>query len=290
MGLSFGKKTGIILIIIVTIFMYFNSLPVHNTKSAFARRHKVFAANRQSQNIEIIAHRGFSKLYPENTVIAAQKAVELGGHPECDVQFTKDNVMIVIHDASVDRTTEGKGAVRMLNYSYISTLDAGIKFSPEYKGTKIPTFDEYLSGLNKAPHIYPELKAYRTKRDVLRFTNTLLRHGFENRSTIISFDYNHVLPFVRQASNKIGVGALCATQESFESNVQIAKDDPNSMMLISSSIATKENLKICNDNGLDVAVWTINDKDTAQKLINIGYRKIISDNLLKDLTPPVYHE
>ena len=94
----------------------------------------------------LCAHRGAMDTHPENTLPALQEAARLGAQMiEFDIQLTKDSVMVIMHDDSVDRTTDGTGNVSDLTYKYIRSLDAGIKKSEKFKGTLIPTFEEVLA-------------------------------------------------------------------------------------------------------------------------------------------------
>ncbi len=94
----------------------------------------------------LCAHRGAMGTHPENTLAAFRAAVDAGAHMiEFDVQLTKDNKMVVIHDGTVDRTTDGTGKVSELTFDEIRNLDAGSWKSPEFAGEKIPTLDETLS-------------------------------------------------------------------------------------------------------------------------------------------------
>ena len=92
-----------------------------------------------------ISHRGHSTEYPENTQIAYEKAVELGAEMiECDVNITKDNVLVMMHDYKLDRTTTGTGKVSDHTYEELQRLDAGVKFAPQFAGARIPTTADTL--------------------------------------------------------------------------------------------------------------------------------------------------
>jgi len=96
----------------------------------------------------ISAHRGENGVFPENTVPGFLEAVRLGASQvEFDVRRTKDGRLIIMHDATVDRTTNGKGAVADLTFDEIRALDAGIKKGERFAGTKVPTLEEALDGL-----------------------------------------------------------------------------------------------------------------------------------------------
>lgn len=91
------------------------------------------------------AHRGFSGKYPENTMLAFKKAIEAGADGiELDVQLTKDGEVVIIHDETIDRTTNGTGAVIEFNYDELSQFDASYIFAGKYGFNKIPTLREYF--------------------------------------------------------------------------------------------------------------------------------------------------
>lgn len=93
----------------------------------------------------ICAHRGASFFYPENTLEAIEQAVKLGAQMiEFDVRSTKDKVLVLMHDETVDRTTNGRGAVKNLTLAKIKELDAGLWKGEKFKGEKVPTFEEVL--------------------------------------------------------------------------------------------------------------------------------------------------
>ncbi|MCK5801272.1 MAG: glycerophosphodiester phosphodiesterase [Lentisphaeria bacterium] len=94
----------------------------------------------------LCAHRGAMDTHPENTLSAFREAIRCGAHMiEFDVYLTKDKKLVVIHDATVDRTTNGKGRVSNLTFEEIRRLDAGGWKSPKFKGEKVPTLVEALS-------------------------------------------------------------------------------------------------------------------------------------------------
>ncbi len=92
-----------------------------------------------------ISHRGHSLAYPENTRLAYEKAIELGVEMiECDVNLTRDGVLVMMHDWKLDRTTTGTGRVSEATWDEIQRLDAGTKFKPEFAGLRVPTTEETL--------------------------------------------------------------------------------------------------------------------------------------------------
>lgn len=92
-----------------------------------------------------VAHRGHSIAYPENTLEAYRKAIELGVEMiECDVNITRDGMLVMMHDSTLDRTTTGAGRVSASTWEDVQRLDAGGKFKPEFTGVRIPSTEETL--------------------------------------------------------------------------------------------------------------------------------------------------
>jgi glycerophosphoryl diester phosphodiesterase len=92
-----------------------------------------------------VAHRGASGNYPENTLLAFQKALEIGvDEIELDLYLTKDGHLIIMHDSTVDRTTDGTGAISDLTLAEIKALDAGGVFGEQFRGERVPTWEEAL--------------------------------------------------------------------------------------------------------------------------------------------------
>lgn len=93
----------------------------------------------------LCAHRGDMTTYPENTLPAFRHAIQLGAQMiEFDIQLTKDSVLVIMHDGTVDRTTNGKGEVSELTFAELRALDAGVRNGTAFAGTRIPTFEEVL--------------------------------------------------------------------------------------------------------------------------------------------------
>ena len=97
------------------------------------------------QNIQITAHRGIKDLFPENTLESFRAALDGGCDVlEYDVHLSRDNVPVIMHDQTVERTTDGFGAISFMTLEEIKALDAGIKFGEQFKGCRVPTLEETL--------------------------------------------------------------------------------------------------------------------------------------------------
>ncbi|MFN7994397.1 MAG: glycerophosphodiester phosphodiesterase family protein [Bryobacteraceae bacterium] len=109
--------------------------------------------------ILVCAHRGEHRAHPENTLPAFQAAIDAGAdYFELDVRTTSDGRLVLMHDAKVDRTTNGKGLVREMTFDQVRALDAGIKFGPQFAGTRVPTFEEALELARGRIGVYVDCK------------------------------------------------------------------------------------------------------------------------------------
>ena len=149
------------------------------------------------KNIYVAAHRGFSEIYPENTMEAFRAAIEIGvDQIETDVRITKDGALVLIHDDRVDRTTDGVGKVSDMTVAELRALDAGIKKGECFRGAKIPLLTELLDLVREHPTMtldielkeYPsegrEALAYEVCDRVLALVDA---YGYTDRVVINSF-------------------------------------------------------------------------------------------------------
>ena len=150
------------------------------------------------KNIYVAAHRGDSAYYPENTMVAFRAAIEEKvDQIELDVRVTLDNELVIIHDALVDRTTNGKGKVCEKTLAELRALDAGYKKGEQFRGEKIPTLVEFFELVKDHPTMtvdvelkeYPttpgnEEKAYEVCDRVLKMIDD---YGYTDRVVINSF-------------------------------------------------------------------------------------------------------
>ncbi len=108
----------------------------------------------------LVCHRGASLIAPENTFAAAQAALDKGAHMiELDVRESADGVLYVLHDRTVDRTTDGQGPIELMTSAQVDALDAGRWFAPEFEGQRVPRLDAYLDYLkSRGAGAYVEVK------------------------------------------------------------------------------------------------------------------------------------
>ncbi|RST77332.1 DUF1080 domain-containing protein [Siminovitchia acidinfaciens] len=150
----------------------------------------------------VAAHRGVPSMAPENTMAGYRLAYDLGADQiETDLQITKDGHIVIMHDTTVNRTTNGTGAVRDLTLEEIRQLDAGIKFSEEFAGEKVPTFREFLQEFKgKDVILLVELKDVDIEEQVMGeieeegMVDQVVLQSFNLGSMVKSFELNPEIP------------------------------------------------------------------------------------------------
>jgi len=137
----------------------------------------------------VVAHRGGAAEGPENTLPAYETALEGGARVvEGDLRITADGRIVLMHDSTVDRTTDGRGPVGRLSLAELRALDAGSWFAPAFAGTRVPTLEELLELLGRYDAaVILELKGPWTPGQVAGLREELRRRGMEGRAVIASF-------------------------------------------------------------------------------------------------------
>ncbi len=226
---------------------------------------------------KIIAHRGFSSIAPENTLIAFQKAIECNAdYFELDVHKTKNDSIVVIHDSSVDRTSSNdvKGGIAEMNYSDLATLTVGypMKFGDKYENEKIPTLREALELAKGKIKVCIEIKVYGAEKEILKIVNDL---GVKDDVIIFSF-YYPVLAKIRQLDKNISI--LLLINKADKMTIDYAKIiESNAVGVGYGTTVTEEFLNFAHNNGIEVWKWTVNKEDEMQQLINLGLDGLITN-------------
>lgn len=207
----------------------------------------------------IMAHRGYSSKAPENTMPAFELAMEAGsGGIELDVHLTKDGEVVVIHDHILNRTTNGKGQVEEFTMAELKELDAGSWFSPEFKGTKLPTLREVLELISQ--------------HNVLLNVETKTALGFEQlneklaplldeyamwEKTIISSFNHYALVHIKTIRPQARTGILynCALVNPWV----YAKSIGASALHAYHRTVIPELVQAAQQNGMMVNVWTVDE-------------------------------
>lgn len=225
--------------------------------------------------VKIIAHRGFSGRFPENTIIAFQKAIELGVEEiEFDIKISKDEKLILLHDETVDRTTNGKGKISEMNLREIRELDTGSWFNPEYKGTQIPTFEKVLKNIPEAIELnIHALPDSRVTEQIIFYLNKYKRV----KSAYIAIDANQV-PLARKLCPEI---RLCNMHRQTSPNKYIEETKrlncPILQFFTPAYEVTENLIKKAHNYHLFVNVFYADKKEEIEKLIRLGADAILTN-------------
>ncbi len=211
-----------------------------------------------------IGHRGARAYEPENTLRSFQKAIELGVNAvELDVRKTKDNKISVIHNADVNKTTDGSGLVSEL------TLEEIKRFVTE-NGEKIPTLDEVLDSVGKRVKVLVELKETGIEEKVL---GLIREKGLIENVVIISF-HEDALRNVRELDGEVATGLIYVRHKN---PIQAALELKAEYLLSLYRFTYSANVKKAHEKGLKVIVWTINNKEEVAEYKKKGVDGIATD-------------
>ncbi|AFZ42335.1 glycerophosphoryl diester phosphodiesterase [Halothece sp. PCC 7418] len=234
----------------------------------------------------LIAHRGYSAIAPENTLASFQSALEqpiIG--VEFDVHLSRDGVPVVIHDATVDRTTNGQGNVATKTVKELQSLDAGSWFDPRFSQETIPTLSEVLELFASSNvHLYIELKYPQTWS--FQGANHLitLLETWRDRCTIISFDHKFITSLREQFPEcAIGYGIADPSQYTEDYlatlNLNHAAILPHFSLVLTSPYVTSTCLR---QDPIEIIPWTVDEIAVAEKLADFNLNKMISNTLLQE--------
>ena len=165
--------------------------------------------------MKVVAHRGFCGKYPENTMLAFQKAVENQcDEIELDVQLTKDGEIVIIHDESIDRVTEATGFVRDYTYEQLRKFNACHLYGDQFGVLAIPTFEEYCQWVrteNVTTNIELKTGVYYYSELEERTIAMLRKYDLEDRVMFSSFNHLSLLSAKKMAPH-IPCGALLSAR------------------------------------------------------------------------------
>ena len=219
-----------------------------------------------------IAHRGASAYAPENTLAAFDEAIRLGAAAiEFDVRVTADGVPVVLHDETVDRTTNGHGRVSELTRLDLMRLDAGSWKHPRFAGTRIPRLDEALAAVNDSAIPVLELKA---TVSVELLADLLAEFAMTDCAVVLGFEASMLLPLRPVLPNvRLGLLADVWTTELPQRCVQAGAG----ILVADSGILTLERMGKARSMGLEVWTYTVNDAGTIAACAALGVTGVITD-------------
>jgi glycerophosphoryl diester phosphodiesterase len=229
----------------------------------------------------LFAHRGSSAHAPENTLAAFELAVQQGADAiELDAKLCRSGEIVVIHDPTVDRTTNGTGKVCEMDLAALKELDAGSFFGPSFTGEKIPTLEEIFELVGQRTFINVELTNYTSLRDNLpeKTVELVKRHGLENRILFSSFNplaLKRTGPLLPQAPRGLlalpgGAGRWARSRLSSLFPYQALHPEQKDV--------TPGLVEMVHGRGKRVHVYTVNDPDMMRYLFGLQVDGIFTDD------------
>ena len=204
----------------------------------------------------IMGHRGAAALEPENTLLSIARAMEIGVDAvEIDVHLSKDKEIVVIHDSTVDRTTNGTGPVSSYALKEIKKLDAG-------KGETIPTLDEVIDLIGNKVRLVIELKEEGTERKVVEL---IKRNNLDDNVYVISF-WHRLVKTVKEMDSCIKTGVLlvgCPVDASVATNASA------DALVMRYNFLDKKFVETAHKEGLKVFIWNIDDRDLLKPFVDM---------------------
>ena len=239
-----------------------------------------------------IAHRGGTRIAPENTLVGFRKGLEVGaGVLELDVHASADGHVVVIHDETVDRTTDGTGPVREMTLPEIKELDAGHTFHPDggdsypyrNRGVTVPTLEEVYREFPEVP-INVEIKGTRPgiEEAVLRVIEDA---GAEDRTLVVSEKHATIRRFREVSGGRVATGSSTREIATFYlvSHLRLsgllrppyqALQGPARKVL---RVVTPKLVRAAHELGVRVDVWTIDEEPDMRRLLGFGVDGIMTD-------------
>jgi glycerophosphoryl diester phosphodiesterase len=236
----------------------------------------------EKKQVENIAHRGAAAYAPENTIASYDLAVDMkADYIEIDVQRSKDGELVVIHDTSVDRTTDGSGKVGDLTLEEMKSLDAGSWKGEQFTGEKIPTFEEVLDRYHgkvgiliemKSPELYPGIEEQVADALKERHLDTP-----QNEKIILqSFNFDSMKK-MDQLLPKVPVGVLAWSQS--QATPQALKEISTYAEWFNPSygIVTEQVVEDVHSLDMQIGSWTVRSHEAADFLFDMNVDAIITD-------------
>jgi glycerophosphoryl diester phosphodiesterase len=236
--------------------------------------------------INVISHRGANKYAPQNTIPAFKKSLEIGVDGfETDVHMTRDGYPVICHNYTVNEMSNGMGRVSAMTLDEFRRLDFGSYFSPEFKGTKGPTLDEFLSVCENADieimniELKPPLNG--EVGIVYKTIEKVKEHGLFDKLLISSFDYK-LLVECKHVDEKCRTGYLYSPDKTdslkmWYRPVDFAKEIKADYLHPFSYYVTKFYVDAAHKAGIGVNPWTVDNTLEIKRMIFDGVDGIITN-------------
>ncbi|WP_202511996.1 glycerophosphodiester phosphodiesterase family protein [Streptomyces sp. SID3343] len=228
----------------------------------------------------VFAHRGAPTLAPENT-LPSDEAARQGGATwiENDVQPSRDGVPHIMHDATVDRTTNGTGRITELTTDQLATLDAGARFAPGFAGTRVPTLrDQLLDLRTRGGRLLLEIKDRQSREQIARIVDEVRTSGMDDRVFVQSFDAQS-LRITRELAPELPLGLLSvpggADPIALAEELRLTSYNPS----FGEFVNRPKLVARLHAVGVAVMVWTVDDPEQWATLDAAGVDGIITNRV-----------
>lgn len=225
-----------------------------------------------------IAHRGASGIAPENTLTAFSKAIEIGVDAiELDLHGTADSEVVVIHDPTLDRTTNMSGLINQTTLANIKQADSGSWFHPQFKGETIPTLEEALACITDKTIAVLEIKASSITESVVQ---KVIEMSLLTRVVIISFNISDLYT-VRTIEPRIPTGWLIGSNNGYIDPIQLCQKICSvgcSLLNVNTLLITEEFAYEVRRRGISLWTWTVDDIVRMRLMRDIGVQGITSNH------------
>ncbi len=225
--------------------------------------------------VQIIAHRGASYLAPENTVVSATLAWELGADAvEVDIYLSRDNKVLCLHDENTRRTTGEDYSIKKTSSQILRKLDAGSFKDEKYRGEKIPFLYEVINTIPEGKELVVELKC---GSEVLPYLKEeISRYGQNKRFVFICFDFQTITE-TRKAFPDNACYWLCSNRLLLEKNLNLVPVAGLQGVSLSYNIINEKVANKVKELGLELFTWTVDDPDESKRLISLGVKGITTN-------------
>jgi len=246
----------------------------------------------ENEDFLVMAHRGGRDLWPENTLHAFEQAVELGVDVlEMDVHSTSDGVIVVMHDKTVDRTTDGLGPIHDFSWEKLRELDAGYKWSDDEDqtfsfrglGITVPTLEDVFSSF---PEMLMNVEIKQTEPSIVNEVCGLIRsYGMEDKVLVASFNsdtidaFRQACPEVASTAGEDEVRLLYGLSLPYLGGLYTPVAEAVQVPEYRGGIhvLTPRFVNAAHNRGMEVHVWTVNEVEDMARIIDMGVDGIITD-------------
>lgn len=243
-----------------------------NFTYSFAEKKGVLGSS-INEDVMITAHRGYSAVYPENTMAACIGAVEIGADcMEIDVQQTKDGEIVVMHDSNLKRTTGVDANIWETTYEELRYLDAGSWFDVKFKEETIPTLEEVLRYARGKIWVNIELKPTGNETDFEEAVIEIIEKTHTEKMVYVSSMKYECLEAVKEINPSIRT--VYITSVSFGNYEELAAADGYS---VEASMLTQKFVNRAHNDGKEIHVWTINKEDSMEEIMKMDIDAIVTD-------------